>query len=101
MRRVVFRPAGAVDLDCIVLYLSESSVSAAERFGDAVRATAEWLAKYPGAGHRVDLGDQKPDARRQYGVRGFPAYLMFYRHDGRRLIVVRVIHGARDLPRLR
>jgi plasmid stabilization system protein ParE len=33
-------------------------------------------------------------------VRGFPNHLIFYREHAGLLEVVRIVHGARDLPRV-
>ncbi len=96
MRRIVFRPAAEADLHEIVAYIADRSPDSAERFGDAARATVEWLAANPGVGRRVDLGARRPDPRRQFAVRGFRAYPVFHRHTRRELIVVRVLHGARN-----
>lgn len=100
MRTLSIRPAAAKDLRDIVVQIAESSPDSAERFSDAVYASAMWLASYPGAGHPVELGGSTPDPRRQFAVRGFRNYLVFYRNTTKRLIVVRVVHGARDLPRV-
>lgn len=45
---------------------------------------------------RADLGF--PEVR-SWRVRGFPRHLIFYRALPDRVQILRVLHGARDLPR--
>ena len=75
-------------------YLAERSLSAAERFADAVDATIQMLLQNPEMGEllRSDLTGQI----RRRTVLGFGNYLIFYRRVDTTLEIVRVIHGAMD-----
>ncbi len=66
------------------------------RFVDAVDQTFEMLARSPNIGTSI-ASDKHPDARYR-AIRGFSVYLVFYESDAETLLILRVIHGNRDLP---
>ena len=84
------------DLDSIWRYLAKNaSIDTAERVEEEFRRAIKSLAEMPGMGHeRAELRG-KP-----YRFWAVYSYLIVYRVEGGTLIVVRVIHGARDLDRL-
>ena len=90
----VFRSTRAQgDFDQIWDHISEGSVSAADRFLELIRTKCEMLAQHPLAGEaRPELGAN---------LRAFPVgnYIIFYRPDSDGIEVVRVLHGARDIPK--
>jgi toxin ParE1/3/4 len=77
----------------------EASVETAERFLDAVEVTCEWLAGMPGVGKPREFRSPLLRTLRSHSVRGFRSYLLFYivEDDPARLVVVRILHAARDL----
>jgi toxin ParE1/3/4 len=83
--------ASAVD------WIAQDNPLAARAFRDAVLAVAERIGDHPQIGaRRLHL------ARSQYRflvLTGYP-YLVVYRDDRVPPVVVRVVHGARDLPRV-
>lgn len=95
-RRVLISETATRDVVDTGTYLARHSPDASERFPLAVLSTAQLLAESPGLGRPWD------PARSPYRmapVKGFPVWIIFYEADDRRLVVVRVPHGARDLPR--
>lgn len=92
---VLLSPEALNDLDEIWIFIAENDVAAADRNEQTLRSAITLLAGRPGIGHlRQDLTDQP--------VRFWPVddYLIIYGYSGRRLEVVRVLHGARDVTRL-
>lgn len=84
------------DLDEIGEYIVRQGAKheIAERFIRSISAHFGFLAEHPHAGRsRNDLGK---------GRRSFPAdrYLIVYRVRGRDVLILRVIHGSRDIPAL-
>ncbi len=77
-------------------YLGVRSLEAAIRFVDAVEATAEFLAAWPGMGGRCRFRSPKVIGLRIWQVRGFPNHLIFYREVDDGIEIVRVLHGARN-----
>jgi toxin ParE1/3/4 len=82
------------DLTKIWLYIARDKPQAADRFVDELRAQCEKLAAQP------DLGRPRPDLAA--GIRSYRVgnYLIFYFPTATGVEVARVLHGARDLPKL-
>jgi toxin ParE1/3/4 len=80
------------DLDAIWLHIAEDNLAAAERLIRAMEAAEDQLGLYP------ELGQARPDLAP--GLRHWPvgSYLILYRIDHDAVTIVRVLHGARDLP---
>ena len=94
MRRVVFAPEAARDLEDIWDYVAEESAHAADRLLGRIRASTVKLAKNPGLGHtREDLVENRP-------VHFWPVgnYLILYRSVAGGIEVVGIVHGKRDIP---
>jgi len=94
VRRLAFRDAAVADLGAILEYLARESGSevVGRRFVDGLRAQCRKLASLPGT-----LGRPRPDLRpglRRYVHRG---YVILFRYEPDKLIVVRVLEGHRDV----
>ena len=78
-------------------YIARDNVPAADRLLDAAEETFKLIAENP------EIGSQR-SFRKLVGVRsravaGFKVYLIFYQTRGGTAVIVRVLHGMRDLPR--
>jgi toxin ParE1/3/4 len=82
------------DLLGIWVYISRDNEGAADDFVDRLTATCRKLADNPG------LGRNRPDL--STGLRSFPVgnYLIIYRATPGGARIIRVLHGARDIPEL-
>jgi toxin ParE1/3/4 len=98
--RIIILPRAASDLKGIAVYYFGESFSAALRFSEAVQATFDQLAGTPLMGSPRPLLHPRLADLRQWRVRGFENYLIFYRPIEDGIEIVRVLHGARDLERL-
>jgi toxin ParE1/3/4 len=82
------------DLDGIWYYVASESGSAeiADRLIDSITERFVLLAEYPHVGRRRDE-DLRP------GLRSFPVgdYVIFYRVQDADIVVLRVLHGRRDI----
>jgi toxin ParE1/3/4 len=80
------------DIDDIWLHIALDSVAAADAFVDRLEAAEKRLSELP------YLGQATPDLHPclRHWVVG--RYLILYRVDPDALVIVRVMHGARDLP---
>jgi len=87
-------PDAEQDLDDIWLYIAADSSRNADLFEDRLFGTFDRLAAMPGIGHRRPDWTDKP-------VLFFPVgqYLIVYRETAP-LEIVRVLHGARHMPRV-
>jgi plasmid stabilization system protein ParE len=78
----------------------EGGTELATAFVFAVDRTLEQLAEHPGLGRRSKFVHPKLQNLRSILVaRPFNKYLVFYRFDSMHLYALRLMHGARDLPR--
>jgi antitoxin ParD1/3/4/toxin ParE1/3/4 len=83
------------DLDEIWLYIARDSIDAADRVELALREAMRLLGERPGIGHvREDLTER--------AVKFWPvfAYLIVYDPGKRPVEIVRILHGALDIPSL-
>jgi len=94
MADVVFRRAALRDLEQIVARIAIDDPNAARRFRDRILARIAVLRDFP----------ESAQPRPEFGadVRTIPVgrYIVFVRVVVPKVTVLRVIHGARDLPRL-
>jgi len=94
---VVFLQSALDDLEEIVLYISKESKKSAMEMHDKIVKLASKLETFP------KLGIQVPDKKmRERGFRmiAVDRYLLFYKVHPEEIIILRVLHGARDYPRL-
>lgn len=97
----IIRSAEALaDLADIHLLVAVDNPAAADRFLDAVRRSLQILSRWPEIGPRYKSNRSELAGMRFWPVRGYSNYLVFYRVSARPagLHVVRVLHGARDIP---
>jgi plasmid stabilization system protein ParE len=94
MKPYLLTPAAEDDLFAIWTYIAADSPDAADRLENEFFVASQRLADKPDLGHfRRDL-TSKPV--RFFGVRG--TYLIAYDPTSEPLEVLRVLHGARDVP---
>jgi toxin ParE1/3/4 len=94
VKRLAFAPTARDDLLAIGLYISEDDPVRAESFVAELEAKAlqivEWPRSFP------SLDDISPGLRAAAHGR----YLLLFRELREEVRIVRVVHGARDLPRM-
>jgi toxin ParE1/3/4 len=90
MARLTITESAWADLREIRAHITEDNPAAARRGLERLHAQAQKLAETPGMGRsRKDL---RPDL--------FSLHVLFYRPQAGGIVLVRVLHGARDLPAL-
>jgi toxin ParE1/3/4 len=92
------RPDALRDLDDIAAYIQKDNEEAAFRFLDNAAATFDMLAGASGIGTLYRVHGANFHELRCFPVRGFGNYLVFYDRMADRIDVVRVLHGARNIP---
>ncbi len=95
--KVVFLQSALDDLEEIVLYIAKDSKKNAMKMHDKIIETANRLETFP------KLGLLVPD--KKLGESGFRMiainkYLLFYKVYPEEVDILRVLHGARDCPKL-
>lgn len=97
--RVVRRDKARADILDIFEHIFGDNEDAADRWLDAVDQTIDQtIANNPRIGVKRDYGRPTLAGFRMIAVRDFENYLVFYRIDGQVLRIIRVLHGARDIP---
>jgi toxin ParE1/3/4 len=91
MTSYVVTPLAQADLDSIWDYIAADSPAAADRLLERFQETFARLARHPLMGRARD--ELRPGLR-SFSVR---KYVVYYRFFEGRVIIVRVIHGARDV----
>jgi toxin ParE1/3/4 len=94
MSRVRLSLEASRDLEEIEGYISQDNPDAAARLILLLREKCALLSRQPG------MGRDRSDVLT--GLRGFPVgnYVIFYQPANEGIEVVRVLHGARDIPEL-
>lgn len=94
MKRVRVTPLASSDLGEIEEYISQDNPEAALKLVQEIRSKCEMLGNHPEAGDKRN--------RLRPGLRGFPVhnYIIFYRIIDDQVEVLRILHGARDVPSL-
>jgi len=99
MTRIVRHRAVQDDLEVIVRYLAPRNLEATLRLIDALEATLNELAKFPGLGtHPSFLNAHRHRDVRFRLIAPFPNYMVFYREIEHVIEILHVLHGARDIP---
>jgi toxin ParE1/3/4 len=97
MPEILRTPTSRTDVVEIVLRIRRVNAKAARKLLLAIDDTITLLSQFPGIGpKRQELGD----AVRSFPVAKYTDYLIFYRVLDDGIEVIRVLHGARNLPQL-
>lgn len=94
MARAIFAPAAEVDLEAIYDHIAADNATAAAELIARLEDLATRLAESPG------MGRARPELLPNLRSFAVGRYLVFYRPGGGGIEVVRVLHGARDVPAL-
>ena len=92
MPRIRFTDSAQTDLLELWLNMAEENLVAADKSLDSIQSTATLLGAQP------EMGRERPELAE--GLRSFPTrtpYILFYLPEEDGLLVVRVLHHARDI----
>ena len=98
--RVLRTPRAKRDLAEVASFLAEESFQVSERFLDSAQVTFLALAKMPRIGVSREFRSGRFNDVRMWRVRDFEKFLVFHRVLTDAIVVLRVIHGARDIESL-
>jgi len=98
MSRYQFTPQATDDLLEIWSYIARDNFDAADRVEVAIFRACDLIASSPLAGQtRKDLTHLPV---RFWVVHPYPNYMLVYDPESRPVQIIRILHGARDLPRM-
>jgi toxin ParE1/3/4 len=103
MSRISLRISGAAATDIVEQadwYQAQSAKSLAQRWEKAVTSALLRVVKHPEIGPLCRFKHSDLQNVRRVPIRGFPRHLIFYQFRQKDLLVLRVLHGARDLESL-
>ena len=95
MATIHLSPDAEGDLDEILENLDVRTPAAAVRLASAIRRKVELLASFP------ESGRIHPDIGEGYRSSLVSPYLIFYRIDQDVVEILRIVHGSRDLNKLK
>jgi toxin ParE1/3/4 len=92
-------PAADRDVDVVAAFIAQDNLNAALRFYDAIDQTYRLIRDKPARWPRYTLEHPRLQQIRKRSVMApFGNYLVFYHVIGSAVEVIRVLHGARDIP---
>jgi toxin ParE1/3/4 len=100
-RKLIIRDRATQDLRKQANYiLVNGTTAAAERYLEMADKTFMQLLTTPGLGKVVGFVPDRMGGVRQWRIKMFTDYLVFYRAGDDRIEILRVLHGARDLEEI-
>jgi toxin ParE1/3/4 len=99
-REVIYFRKAQEDIDDITYYIAQDNLEAAVAFFEAVESTCAMLSTMPDIGSARDYRNPRFAGLRMFPVKRYEKYLIFYESSDEELLVVRVLHGARDIAAL-
>lgn len=91
------RPIVIQDLIAHATYISLDNLDASDRFLSAAEATFQRIAEFPTIGKLSGFSTPKLAQMRQYPIKGFNKYIIFYQVHPETVEIIRVLHGSQDL----
>jgi plasmid stabilization system protein ParE len=86
------------DIDVVLGYLGTvASADVVRRFASAVESTRGHIKQFPSSGRLQEAGDSNIDNLRVFPVSKYPDYLLFYIDGPEEVVLVRLLHGKRDI----
>jgi toxin ParE1/3/4 len=99
--RLVLSELAVVDiLEQAEWYEAQADGSLAERWEDAVTSALLRVCEMQNSGTPCSFSAKELEGTRRVPVSGFPKHLIFYQSHEGEILVLRVVHGARDLESL-
>lgn len=95
--KILRSPEAERDIIEIGSFIAETSLEYSDLFLKAIETTLMALVRMPRAGVTRTFRNPKYAGIRVWRVKGFEKYLIFYRPLNDGIIVLRLIHAARDL----
>jgi toxin ParE1/3/4 len=81
-------------------YQKRSGLALAKRWENAVTSALTRIVKNPRSGATCSFSADELQGVRRMPIARFPKHLIFYRIEDSQVLILRVIHGARDLESL-
>jgi len=96
---VIPSDAATDDIAELYSYFLERGESLAENFMNCLSETYKMVANMPELGELHRFRDPAMRNARIRKIKKFPNHLIFYRIEADKIVIIRVLHGARDYMR--
>lgn len=100
MPNLIKRAVVIQDLIDISTYISQDNLDAGDRFIYAAEATFQQIARLPGVGRLSGFTHPKLTQVRQFPVKGFKNYLIYYQLQGEIIDVMHILQGSQNIARI-
>ncbi|PZU92471.1 MAG: type II toxin-antitoxin system RelE/ParE family toxin [Pseudanabaena sp.] len=98
MANINKRPIVSQDLITHATNISLENLDASDRFLYSAEATFNVIAQFPAIGRLSNFSHPQLTQIRQYQIKGFTKYIIFYQIQSPETIeIMRILHGAQDL----
>ena len=98
--RVFISKTAERDTEEIALHLSLDNAQAEAMFREALESMYARIGSAPDIGSTREYKNSKLVGLRMFPIKGFENHLIFYQPTADSILVVRVLHGARDIVAL-
>ena len=98
--RIIKSDLALDDLEAHAEYLRLRSPRVALRFLDAAEAIFRQLASMPGLGESYETTNPLYQDLRCFPIPRFPSHIVYYTPLADGIVVIRILHGARDVDRI-
>lgn len=100
LSRALVLPKAQEDIAESADFIARDSLDTALRFFESVEATFQFLVGHPEAGSTREYSAHVLKGTRVWPVKDFENWLIFYQVTESKVLVIRVLHGARDINNL-
>jgi toxin ParE1/3/4 len=100
MKAIIISPEARSDLNDYYNYVAQTNQDAALELFDSARKTFADLARLPGMGKRYTIPNNPQHELKQWHIKGFRKYLIFYRVQENAIEIVRILHSSQDIDRI-
>ena len=97
---IILRPKAREDIAEIGAYIGLDNPEASVAFQQMLQNFYKVLADLPEIGSVRNFDNPELEGLRMWRIPRFKNYLIFYRLTSEKVEIVRVLHGARDIPSL-
>ena len=85
------------DLIEIATYIAKDNLDHSDRFLQAAEETFKQLRKMPQIGKQSYFSNNRLQNIRQFAIKDFRKYLIFYQTTATGIEIIRVLHGSREI----
>lgn len=96
--QTIKKPQAERDIEECFVYIAEDNLDIGVYFLVAVEETIEIIGKNPFIGKIRESKNSELTNLRMFPVKGFQKYQIFYAIQTEMIEIVRVLHGARNIP---